>query len=47
MIDHDDPLGPARQSPTEEITTPAQRPIVEERKGPEPPQTDNAILQAV
>ena len=36
--DHDDPLGPAQQSPTEG-TTPAQKVIKEEIKAPEPSQT--------
>ena len=38
VIDKDDPLGPAQQSPTEE-TTPAQKVIKEEIKAPEPSQT--------
>ena len=39
MTDQDDPKGAAQQRPSEEIKTPVQRPIEEETKVPEPPQT--------
>ena len=54
--DQDDPHGAAQQRPPEEtnLTTPIQRPLEEEVKRPEPPQTlqqlpdpNHAILLAV
>ena len=39
MTDHDDPSGAAQQSPPDEITFSVQRPIKEDVKKPEPPQT--------
>ena len=39
VTDQDDPLGAAQQAPPEEIKAPVQRPIEEEVKEPEPPQT--------
>ena len=39
MTDQDDPKGAAQQRPLEEIKIRVQRPIKEETKEPEPPQT--------
>ena len=39
MADQDDPRGAAQQRPHDEMTPQAKRPIKEETKDPEPPQT--------
>ena len=39
VTDHDDPLGPAQQSSTEEISNPVQKVKKEETKEPEPSST--------
>ena len=44
--DDDDPHGAAQQRPTEEITATAQKPIEEEVKELEPPQTDELAVEA-